>query len=315
MDQAFTDFVINAMGPKTTPRMRRILGSLIQHVHDFLRENSVTTDEWLEGVKVLNSIGQKSDEKRDEGILICDVIGIEALVDSITHHLDDEDHTGTAIIGPFYRDNSPVYKSGESIIQKDVGGDKAWVHGKVIGANGAPIKGAKIEVWHTAPNGLYEQQDPDQPEYNLRGTFYSDDNGNFSYICLRPTAYPIPFDGPAGRLLQIMDRHPWRPSHIHWRVTAPGYRDLITQIYDSECKYVKDDSVFAVKDDLVVEFKHDSPGAKEHGVPYELDYNITLITSERAEKETAKRIAAQKAKEKELEKAAQVYNETAKLAA
>lgn len=300
MDQSFTDLVIKSMGPNTSPKMRRILTSLIQHMHDFFRENEITTEEWMEGVKFINAIGKMSDDKRDEGILVTDVFGLESLADTITHELADSDHTATAIIGPFYRENSPVYKYGESIIQKDVGGDKTIVHGRVTDVKGNPLKNAKLEVWHTAPNGLYEQQDDEQPDYNLRGTFFTDDEGKYAFIALRPTPYPIPYDGPAGKLLQLMDRHPMRPAHIHWRVTAPGYRSLITQIYDRTCKYVEDDSVFAVKGDLVVDFQPGTAKAKEFGVEYELSYDIALITEEAAAKEAAKRLAAQQEREAKM---------------
>jgi catechol 1,2-dioxygenase len=145
-----------------------------------------------------------------------------------------------------------------------------------------------VDVWHTAPNGLYEQQDPNQPEYNLRGRFLTDKEGKYSFHCLRPTSYPIPYDGPAGKLLQWMDRHPYRPGHIHLIVKADGHRQLTTQIFDRRDKYVNDDSVFAVKDELVVDFvprKQQSnhpnghPNGYANATPdavYELEYDITL---------------------------------------
>ncbi|ODV84551.1 hypothetical protein CANARDRAFT_29087 [[Candida] arabinofermentans NRRL YB-2248] len=291
MSQEFTSHVINSFGPKATPKARRLLSSLIQHIHDFTRENYITTDEWMMAVEFINSIGQISNEKRNEGILVSDVLGLEALVDSQTHSLDESNHTSSAILGPFYRENSPIYANGESIIKKDVGGTKCFLYGVVTDTDNKPLEGAKVEIWHCAPNGLYEQQDPDQPEYNLRGTFFADSTGYFSAKCLKPTSYPIPYDGPAGQLLQWMDRHPNRPSHIHWRVSKPEFHSLVTQIYDSECPYTKDDSVFAVKDDIIVTFKPidevDESSAKkcgttikqlkEDGVQVFLEYNIKLI--------------------------------------
>lgn len=276
MSQEFTDNVIKSFGPKSTPKAKKILKSLIQHVHDFTRENNISTDEWLWAVDFVNRIGQMSDSKRNEGILVSDVLGLEALVDTLTHSSDFSDHTSSAIIGPFYRPNSPVYKNGESIIIKDVGGEKTLISGKITDTKGNPLIGAKIEVWHCAPNGLYEQQDPDQPEYNLRGTFFADEKGNYSFICLRPTAYPIPYDGPAGDLLTLMDRHPMRPGHIHWRVTHPNFHSLITQTYDGEDPYTKDDSVFAVKDDIIINFTPASPEVAAKGIKNELTYNISL---------------------------------------
>lgn len=213
------------------------------------------------------------------------------LVDAIEHQIH-ADHAGaltaSAILGPFWRPNAPILPNGASIIKKDVGGDTAIMYGVVSSSNGKPIEGAEVDVWHTAPNGLYEQQDPDQPEYNLRGRFLTDSEGRYSFHCLRPTSYPIPFDGPAGKLLQLMDRHPYRPAHIHLIVTAPGHRQLTTQIFDRRDKYVTDDSVFAVKDELVVDFlPRKQVNGRTNGVTngeqpeamYELEYNIKLKES------------------------------------
>jgi len=215
----------------------------------------------------------------------------ERLVDAIEHqvHADHADSlTASAILGPFWRPNTPFLPYGASIIKKDVGGDTAIMYGVVRSSDGKPILGAEVDVWHTAPNGLYEQQDPAQPEYNLRGRFLTDSEGRYKFRCLRPTSYPIPFDGPAGKLLQLMDRHPYRPAHIHLIVKAPGHRQLTTQIFDRRDKYIKDDSVFAVKDELVVDFvprkKVDSHtngivNGEQHGAMYELEYDITLKES------------------------------------
>lgn len=280
MTQQYTDFVKNSFGPKSTGRARTIIQSLVQHLHDFARENNITTDEYMWGMDFVNRIGQISDSKRNEAILVSDVLGLETLVDTLTHESDTKDHTSLAILGPFYRDNSPVYAKGQSIVQKDVGGHPAYVHGKITTTSGKPLAGAKIEVWHCAPNGLYEQQDPDQPEYNLRGTFYAEEDGSYAFKCLRPTAYPIPYDGPAGDLLKFMDRHPMRPGHIHWRVTHPNYHSLITQTYDYDDPYTKDDSVFAVKDDIVIRFQPAPEELVVEGVHYQLNYDISLALEE-----------------------------------
>jgi len=214
-----------------------------------------------------------------------------SLVDAMEHqvHANHADAlTASAILGPFWRANAPFLKNGSSIIRKDVGGDTAFMYGVVSGSDGKPIEGAEIDVWHTAPNGLYEQQDPNQPDYNLRGRFRTDSEGRYSFYCLRPTSYPIPYDGPAGQLLQLMDRHPMRPAHIHLIVKAKGYRQLTTQIFDRRDKYVSDDAVFAVKDELVVDFaprKQVNGHANGHAngadpaaanAMFELEYNISL---------------------------------------
>jgi catechol 1,2-dioxygenase len=212
-------------------------------------------------------------------------------VDAIEHqvHANHADElTASAILGPFWRANSPFLPYGASIIKKDVGGDTAVMYGTVRSSAGNLLQGAELDVWHTAPNGLYEQQDPDQPDYNLRGKFLTDAQGRYKFRCLRPTSYPIPYDGPAGKLLQLMDRHPYRPAHIHLIVKAPGHRQLTTQIFDRRDKYVNDDSVFAVKEELIVDFVpmkqvNGHAGGEANGATvgdmYELEYNITLKES------------------------------------
>ncbi|KAJ5808697.1 Intradiol ring-cleavage dioxygenase [Penicillium riverlandense] len=280
----FTDNVINAMGPKTTPRMRQLMTGLIKHVHDFARENELTVDEWMAGVKMLNWAGQMSDDKRNEGQLVCDVIGLESLVDEITFTLADEAKdapTATAILGPFFRADTPWRENGEDIVKtKPADGEMAYMHGQVVDfTSKKPLVGATVEVWQASTNGLYEQQDPQQEEFNLRGKFRTDEQGRYGFYCLRPTPYPVPDDGPAGKLLELMDRHPFRPAHIHIIATNPGYRPLTTQIFDRKDKYLDNDSVFAVKDSLVVDFV---PRTGDPQAALELEYDVKLVASDSA---------------------------------
>jgi catechol 1,2-dioxygenase len=212
-----------------------------------------------------------STDKRNETQLLCDILGLESLVDEISSEIllrgkgAGPTATPSAVLGPFYRAAAPILPNGSSIISASAL-DSPWyaeaepllahVSGRVLSASTRkPIPGAIVEVWLAGPNGLYEQQDPDQPEMNLRGRFQTDEQGRYDMYALRPTPYPIPFDGPAGRLLQLLDRHPYRPAHIHFIVTAEGYRSLTTQVFDREGRYTKDDAVFAVKEELLVTFE------------------------------------------------------------
>ncbi|KAH8587901.1 putative hydroxyquinol 1,2-dioxygenase [Bisporella sp. PMI_857] len=278
LGQAFTENVINATGPKASPRTREIIGPLIRHIHDFAREVNLTVDEWMDGVNLINWAGKMSDDKRNEGQLVCDVLGLESLVDDITFsaaaHAPDA-HTATAILGPFFRHDAPHYPNGTSIVKTaPEDGEFTYMHGQVLdAATGAPVAGATIDIWQASTNGLYEQQDPDQEDCNLRGRFKTDENGNYSLYCLKPTPYPIPFDGPAGKILQMLDRHPMRPAHIHLIVTHDEYMPITTQIFASDDKYLKDDSVFAVKDSLTVDFKLLEGNPK---ATLELAYNIKV---------------------------------------
>lgn len=224
-----------------------------------------------------------STDKRNEGQLLSDVIGLESLVDEITYKLatDATDApTSTAILGPFWRANAPARKMGESIVHDIPDGDHTYMHGTITDyLTGEPIEGAELDVWHTAPNGLYEQQDKNQVDFNLRGRFTTGKGGRYNFYCLRPTSYPIPYDGPAGKLLKLLDRHPMRPAHIHFIVSAPNYKPIITQIFDRRDKYITDDAVFAVKESLVVDFL---PRKNDPKADFELPYDFRLATFEEA---------------------------------
>ncbi|BCS29164.1 intradiol ring-cleavage dioxygenase [Aspergillus puulaauensis] len=283
-DPNFTDTVVSAMGDNVNPRFRQLMSSLIRHVHDFARENELTIDEWMAGVQLLNWAGQMSDAKRNEGQLVCDVIGLESLVDEITFKLADEATdapTATAILGPFFRADTPFRSNGENIVKtvpKDGKGEIAFMNGRVMDfETKKPLVGAVVEVWQASTNGLYEQQDSEQEEFNLRGKFKTDENGLYSFYCLRPTPYPVPDDGPAGKLLKLMDRHPFRPAHIHIIATYDGYRPLTTQIFDRKDPYLTNDSVFAVKDSLIVDFV-ERKGDPQAGI--ELNYDVRLVADE-----------------------------------
>lgn len=204
------------------------------------------------------------------------------LVDEITYKKAAEAAdfaTQSAILGPFFRHDHPFREKGDSItFNTPDDGQVAYMHGVVRDATTKkPLVGATIDVWQASTNGLYEQQDENQVDHNLRGKFKTDENGEYAWYCLRPTPYPVPFDGPAGKILQLLDRHPYRPAHIHLIVMIDGYKPITTQIFDKDSKYLDDDSVFAVKDSLVVEFvpKKDDPKAQ-----FELKYDVEMAPND-----------------------------------
>ena len=297
MDFDFTSRVIAATGPNAQPRMAQIMPSLLRHLHDFAREVDLTVGEWMAGVDFvriltwrgtrsgeltwsqINAAGRMSTDSRNETQLICDILGLESLVDAITANqlATSSRATSSAVLGPFYRHGAPIMPNGSSIVavpkRAEYASATTFLSGRVVDPSGIPIRGAVVDVWHAAPNGMYEQQDPDQPEMNLRGRFQTDEHGRYSLYCLRPVPYPIPFDGPGGQLLQLLDRHPYRPAHIHFIVDAPGHRPLITQLFDREDKYLVDDAVFAVKDDLIVDY---APRAGDMKAKWTLAYDFVL---------------------------------------
>lgn len=299
-DPEFTDNVVNAVGPKANPRMRKVMASLVRHLHDLCRENEVTVDEYMAGIELvsiaiscciisllmhvlqINTAGKMSDDKRNETQLLLAILGVESLVDEITYKLADDAAdapTATAILGPFWRKDAPIRQMGDTIVSGfEDSPDHALLQGRVLDfTTGKPIANAELDVWETAPNGLYEVQDPQQPDMNLRGRFTTGSDGTYHFYCLRPTKYPIPYDGPAGEVLQLLDRHPWRPAHIHFIVTAAGYKPLVTQIFDRKSEFVGNDVAFAVKDSLVVDF---IPRDGDEKAQFELEYDFKLARYE-----------------------------------
>ncbi|KAI9690915.1 MAG: hypothetical protein M1822_008535 [Bathelium mastoideum] len=278
-DPTFTNNVLNAIGPKTPDRARFVLSSLIKHVHDFAREVELTTDEWMAGVQFLNAVGQISDSKRNEGQRISDVIGLESLVDEIANKLaleTDEIPTSSSILGPFWSPNAPFRKNGESIIHElPQNGQVTLMHGTVSDLiTKKPIANAVFDIWQASANGKYDFQDPEnQSDNNLRGKFRTDENGKYFFYCLHPTAYSLPTDGPAFTLLNLLDRHPMRPAHIHLMISHDSYKPVTTQIFPKDDPYLQTDTVFAVKPDLVVDFK---PLKGDPKASLELEYDVRL---------------------------------------
>ncbi|GMG11237.1 unnamed protein product [Aspergillus oryzae var. brunneus] len=277
-DPNFTPYVINSMGPKTPERTRVLLGALIKHIHDFAREVELTPAEWMLGVEFINSIGKISTPIRNECHLQNKLTNSISLVDEIANKIVTEDGvspTSNVILGPFWSPNAPFRELGDSIIQDpNPNGKVTYMHGVLRDMEtGKPIEGAVLDIWQASANGQYDFQDPNQTENNLRGKFRSNEKGEFWWYCYHPTPYSLPTDGPAGVLLNLMDRSPMRPAHIHLMITHPDYATVINQIYPSDDPHLDIDSVFAVKDDLVVDFK---PKTDDPKASLDLEYNVKL---------------------------------------
>lgn len=266
-----TDAVVNSLGDDIPPRNREIMVSALRHLHAFCKDVNLSYSEWTGAMEWLRRAGDISDDARNEFILIADIVGMEVLVDMLDKK-PTHGETVTTVLGPFYRENPPVLPNGASIIQKDFDGQETVrVRGQIRDTDGRPVAGVTVDVWEDAPNGMYEQQDPGQPDYNLRGRFETDAEGRYEFVAIRPVPYPIPYDGAAGELLNFMGHHPWRPGHIHFLIQKPGYKTLISQIYDSQTDYLDNDSVFAVKEDLIGEMR---PSAGETDLEMEFDFVI-----------------------------------------
>ncbi len=274
-----TDAVLARMDGAADPRFREVLSALVRHLHAFVREVELTPEEWERGIRFLTETGSFCVGDRQEFILLSDALGVSILVDAIANR-KPAGATESSVLGPFYRDGAPELPAGSTIVKQAVG-TPTVVTGRVLDTAGRPIEGAVLDVWQTNGNALYETQDPDQPDMNLRGRFRTDADGRFLFRTVKPVSYPIPVDGTVGALLRSMERHPYRPAHIHFIVTAEGYAPLVTQVFVEGDEYLDSDAVFGVKDSLVGEFREvDDPAlAAGYGTtsPFALlDYDFTL---------------------------------------
>ncbi len=262
------------------PRVKQIVTSLISHLHAFVREVELTEEEWFESIHFLTETGQKCTHTRQEFILLSDTIGVSMLVDLLNHRKPDG-ATESTVFGPFYTPGAPEMESGGNIARKDAG-PACVVSGRVTDLAGTPIKGALLDVWQTSSNGFYDSQDPSQPAFNMRGKFRSDENGHYSIQTAVPVSYPIPVDGPVGKMLNLTGRHPNRPAHIHFIVSAEGFEPVTTHLFDATDSYIDSDAVFGVKNSLLCTFvRHEAEEeAAQHNVSapfYTVDYDFALV--------------------------------------
>lgn len=252
------------MGGDIDPRLKEVMGVLVKHLHEAVKEVEPTHEEWMQAIQFLTQTGHMCTDWRQEFILLSDILGVSMLVESINHRRGDSGATENTILGPFYVDNAPEYERGADICL-DHKGEPAVVFGAVKDVEGNPIANAKIDVWQTNDDGFYDvQQKGIQPDFNLRGIFRSDPDGTYRFKTVRPRFYPIPDDGPVGKLLRQMGRHQFRAAHIHVIVSAPGFDTIVTHLFDPECQYLREDTVFGVKDSLVAAFERKvGPGEGE----------------------------------------------------
>lgn len=245
-----TSFVLRAMAGTDDPRLKAIVTSLVTHLHQFVMETRPSEQEFEFGLRWLAALGQHTNESNNEVVLAADVLGISTLVDLINNDgLQGE--TMSALLGPFYRGDAPVCAAGDCIARAGTPGPRIYFSGRVTGVGGAPIAQANLDVWQASPVGLYENQDASQPDLNLRGKFTTDKEGRFAFTSVRPAGYPVPTNGPVGDLLRAQNRAPMRPAHIHFIVSAPGHKTLITQVFFDHAEALEQDVVFGAKQPLV----------------------------------------------------------------
>jgi catechol 1,2-dioxygenase len=264
-------------------RLHAIMRSLVSHLHAFVKDVRLTEEEWREAIAVLTATGDITDERRQEWILWSDALGASMLVDALANAAPPG-ATESTVLGPFYLADAPLREYGARLDAMPAG-EPAWVHGRVTSLDGTPIAGAELDVWQNGDDKLYAVQDPDAPEEHLRGRFHTREDGTYGFLAVRPTPYPIPHDGPVGRMLSMTGRHPWRPAHIHMIVRAAGHRSVTTHVFDRDSPYIDSDAVFAVKPSLHREFvarsaeDPDRPAGIE-GPWWSLESDFVLVPSE-----------------------------------
>jgi catechol 1,2-dioxygenase len=261
-EEDITAEVLARFSATPDPRLRQIMLSLISHLHAFVKEVQLTEAEWFQAIEILTEAGKMCSDKRQEFILFSDTLGVSMVVDLLDHRKPDG-ATESTVFGPFHRLGAPDMPMGGNIAHRDQTGTPALVSGLVLDLDGKPIAGALLDVWQTQSNGLYDAQDANPGELHMRGKFRSDAEGRYLIRTVLPVNYPIPSDGPVGRMLKATGRHPWRPAHIHFVVSAAGYDPVTTHIFDRTDPYLQSDAVFAVKDSLICDFaKREKPDAE-----------------------------------------------------
>ena len=246
--------VLASYDENANPRLVEIMRAATKHLHAFVEEVGLTREEWFEGIRFLTAVGQKCDDVRQEFILLSDTLGVSMLVEMINQQ-GSEGTTEPTVFGPFHFDGAIERELGSSIIDDPVeGGKDLVVSGTVRSLTGEPLGGATVDVWQTAANGFYSMQEPDQQNImNARGIFHADEDGNFEFNTVRPVKYQIPGDGPVGDMLDATGRHNWRPGHIHFLISHPGYKSVITHLFDSESDFLDSDAVFGVRQSLITD--------------------------------------------------------------
>jgi protocatechuate 3,4-dioxygenase beta subunit len=265
-----TEAVLREMHRTPNPRTKELLSALVRHLHAFVRETRLTEREFQEAIGYVNAIGQKTTPSHNEAMLLAGALGVSNLVCLI----NNAQPTQANNLGPFFRAGAPRCADGASLLQSPTPGPRLTFKGLVKDRAGAPVAGAEVDVWHSSPVGLYENQDPTQAEMNLRGRFTTLADGSFGFTTVKPAGYPVPVDGPTGALLGAQKRHNMRPAHLHFLVYKPGFKTIASQVYDPDDPHLDTDSQFGVTEALIGKFE------KTSGEDYLLRFTFVIEPGE-----------------------------------
>lgn len=254
-------------------RTKELLASLVRHLHAFIRETRLTEKEFQDAIGFINAIGQKTTPSHNEAMLMAGALGVSNLVCLMNNGQKGTRPTQANNLGPFFREGAPQCENGGSLVRSPTPGPQLRFKGFVTDLDGKPVAGALVDVWHSSPVGLYENQDPAQAEMNLRGKFTTGADGSFGFRTVKPAGYPVPTDGPTGALLRAQKRHNFRPAHLHFLIHKPGYKTIASQVYDPEDPHLETDSQFGVTRALVGKFVKDADA-------YRLEFTFVLEPGE-----------------------------------
>ena len=278
-EKTITQAVIDRNKNTENPRLKTVMTSLVQHLHSFAREVELTEEEWEYGIKFLTDVGQICSDSRQEFILLSDTLGLSTLVIA-QNHRKPEGCTEATVFGPFYVSNSPELQLGENM-SEGVKGTPWFVKGNVRSITGESVPNAKVEVWQSDEDGSYDVQKEHLDHLEGRAVFRTNAQGEYYFKTIVPEAYPIPHDGPVGKMLQQLNRHTWRPAHLHFMITADGYERLVTHIFREGSEYLESDAVFGVRSSLISNWvKHENgldPYGQQHDEPFfTLEFDFIL---------------------------------------
>jgi hydroxyquinol 1,2-dioxygenase len=269
-EKSITQAVIERLGDCDDARFKRIMSSLITHLHDFVRDVQLTESEWLTAIQFLTDVGRTCTEKRQEFILLSDTLGVSVLVITLNHPADRGSAEST-VLGPFYWEGAPDLPLGSNLAD-GVKGEPAFYSGRVLGADGRPLENALLDIWSGDGEGNYDMQIPGRTAMQARGRIRTDAQGRYWFRSIKPTFYPVPTDGPVGRMLRKMGRHPYRPGHIHMIVSASGHLPVTTHLFVAGSEYLSSDAVFGMKESLVAQFERHPPGIGPNGERIDTPY-------------------------------------------
>ncbi|MCS3891831.1 catechol 1,2-dioxygenase [Bradyrhizobium japonicum USDA 38] len=283
-EQDVTAAALAVMDRTSDPRLRQIMVSLVKHLHGFVRDVRLTEKEFRDATAIVAELGKLTTDTHNEVVLMAGSLGVSPLVCLLNNGDQGNTETDQSLLGPFWRLNSPRVENGGSIVRSETPGAPLFVSARVVDRDGRPVAGAEVDVWHASPVGLYENQDPDQADMNLRGKFTTDQDGRFAFRSVMMVGYPIPTNGVVGRLLEAQSRHPFRPAHLHALIFKPGFKVLISQVYDPADPHIDSDVQFGVTQALIGKFqRHDTPHPTARDVPppwYSLDHTYRLEAGE-----------------------------------